>query len=276
MKVRKLKLHQLTDLPKVRLLNRSYLQLHNFITRHKHKTSFFRPLTEFEKLCFEQKPIRRGTSLAYNIIAQPLIGTVDKYKLIWETALGKKIPESDWEKACVFSHKCSISTKLQETSYKVRTQWYITPVKRKTWSDIHSDICWRCNKSVGTFLHIWWEFEEIQKFWTTITDLVIQITGTNLKLDAASCLLHLNDFSYKTYKKSPIRHMLNAAKSLIATNWHSTRIPSTQHWLRKIKNIYDMEETLAIKRENEASFLKIWYSWTVFTFSPEYKSLMDT
>lgn len=133
----------------------------------------------------------------------------EKYKKMWEDELNMHITDYQWEKASVFTHKCSLSTRLQEISYKICTQWYITPIKIKKWSPWE---CWRCNEKRGTFLHLWWNSTPIQSFWTQFKKWVIHITDTQIELNAAFCLLHINDLSYRKYENSLIRHLLNAAK----------------------------------------------------------------
>lgn len=44
-----------------------------------------------------------------------------------------KFSDSQWINACILAHKCSISTWLHETSYKILTNWYTTPSKLKKW-----------------------------------------------------------------------------------------------------------------------------------------------
>lgn len=64
-----------------------------------------------------------------------------KHKAKWEVDLGIKIRDIQKEKACIMAHKCSLSTKYLEISYKILTQWYLTPQKATKWSQSASDSC---------------------------------------------------------------------------------------------------------------------------------------
>ena len=218
--------------------------------------------------------IEGATSQSYKKLITASPDFIDPYKEKWEKELGCLITPAQWEKACCFSHKCSLSTKIQETSYKIRTQWYRTPVVLHRWSEQNTSICWRCGSSQGTFLHIWWDCPVIESFWKEISKWTRHITETTLNLDAACCLLHINHFPYRKYKKSLTRHMLNAAKSLIPIHWNTKVAPTTKDWLDRIGYIYEMEETVAIKLERNDIFQKMWSPWKTFTVSSDYKDLM--
>lgn len=70
-------------------------------------------------------------NLSYNWISQPTSDSPDKLKKIWQDELQIQISDEHWEKASVFTHKCSLSTRIQEKLYKIHTQWYTTPAKNK-------------------------------------------------------------------------------------------------------------------------------------------------
>lgn len=120
-------------------------------------TDFSRPLTELEAVCKTGEPIPKVTSLAYSWIQNGASANGHGFRESWSTALGMSLLEVQWRKACIFAHKCSLSTSTQETAYKLLTQWYATPVKLHSWFPDYSDTCWRCHKERGTLLHIWWQ-----------------------------------------------------------------------------------------------------------------------
>lgn len=57
----------------------------------------------------------------------------DNFKVLWEKELATTFKEEQWTKACTLAHKSSITTKMQETSYKMLTHCYATPEKLKRW-----------------------------------------------------------------------------------------------------------------------------------------------
>lgn len=76
-------------------------------------------------------PIDVNTSLglAYTWLQSPDSTELNKHKRFWEEALNTVFNEDQWLHACVFTHKCSISTRIQETSYRLLTNWYNTLFK---------------------------------------------------------------------------------------------------------------------------------------------------
>lgn len=140
----------------------------------------------------------------------------------WSGELNKEITAKQWRYACILAHKCSISTKLQETSYKLLTHGYNTPDKLHKWDAQKSEVCWRCLSERGTLAHIWWYCSKIESFWNEVRKLIKKITETKIELTPACCLLHVSDFSFKCYKHSLAIYLFNAAKSLIPLHWNST------------------------------------------------------
>lgn len=206
----------------------TYFQCRSFLNRTQRKQNFNRPLTELESVCQTEEPISKVTSLAYRWIQDGEDKGEGDLRESWSRALGIPLTTSQWMKACVFAHKCSLSTKTQETAYKLLTQWYATPVKLHSWFPDHSDTCWRCNSDKGSLLHIWWQCPILNTFWAKVREMIYLITETKLKLDAAACLLHVTEFPIKRYKHSLTKHLLNAAKAVIPLYWKSTKIPSIQ------------------------------------------------
>lgn len=75
-----------------------------------------------------------------------------RFRSQWESVLQTHFTDSQWESACILAHKCSISTRLQENSYKLLTHWYATPEKIKRWYPSASDLCWRCGEARGDII----------------------------------------------------------------------------------------------------------------------------
>lgn len=63
---------------------------------------------------------------------------LNKHKEFWESALNTTFSDDQWLHACVFVNKYAISTRLQETSYKLLTNLYNTPIKINTQMDFYS------------------------------------------------------------------------------------------------------------------------------------------
>lgn len=229
-----------------------------------------------DSVCRDQTPVARATSVAYFWLQH--VGSVElaEHRRGWSEDLRVDISDKQWRYVCILAHKCSISTKLQETSYryKLLTRWYNTLDKLHKWDAQKPDVCWRCQKDTGTLIHIWWNCSLISAYWEEVRFIIKQITETKLDLKAACCLLHLSSFSLTRYKHSLTKHLLNAAKSLIPLHWNSTRVPSISEWLQRVADVCEMEDTLAQDRGSVVSFHETWQPWFAFRFSREYETVM--
>lgn len=224
-------------------------------------------------VCLKGDYTPRATSLLYAWLQRPNIPSADRFRENWSKDLGIEISDRQWQKACILVHKCSLSTRMQETSFKLLSQWYATPAKLNKLYPQTSDLCWRCQKEKGTLLHIWWQCPIIASFWSEVSRIICLITETTLSLDVACCLLHVTKFSFKKYKNSLSRHLLNAAKSLIPLHWKSTNIPSIRDWFHKIIDICDMEETVAQSNDLIECYHKTWSPWFAFRYSKDFEDL---
>lgn len=251
------------------------MQLKSLLLNSKHRAFYSLPLLPLEELCFKRSSVTNTTSLAYCLLNQKQHTDDLKHKEKWEKDLKTKISSKQWENACIMTHKCSLSTKYQEISYKILTQWYITPHKARRWSPTTSDTCWRCGADVGNFLHIWWECPPLYVFWETVIKCTKLITDSKIEFNAATCLINVNELSISRYKKSLSRHLLLAAKTLIPLHWKTTHIPNIKDWLERINYIYKMEEIAAMKKENSTNFNHTWQPWLLFVHSSVFNSLTN-
>lgn len=83
----------------------------------------------------------------------------------------------------------------------------------------------------------------------------------------------ISQISHSEITKSLSKYLLNAAKSLILLFWRSNSIPSIRDWLHRIKDICDMEETIAQSNDRHERYHKTWSPWFAFKYSQEYERL---
>lgn len=96
-----------------------YIQLKDFLMNSKYKMSYCLPLLPIENICYNRSPITNTTSLAYCCLNQTQHKDDSQHKKRWKKDLNIKITAKQWENACIMTHKSSLSTKYQETSYKM-------------------------------------------------------------------------------------------------------------------------------------------------------------
>lgn len=199
----------------------------------------------------------------------------NRHRKEWKIALKMTFSEEQWLNACNLAHKCSISSSIQETSYKILTNWYFTPAKLHAWYPEITDTCWRCGSGRGNMMHIWWDFPLLRNFWDNICTQIYTITKSKLKLMPECCLLNICNYSLSKYKKSVVRHMLNTAKSIIPKHWKNTQVPTVEEWLLAMDSIYKMEETATMASENTEKLRKLWRSWYIFRYSDSFEKLQN-
>lgn len=162
--------------------------------------------------------------------------------------------------------------KTQKTNYKIVTRWYNTPTKLQKNFPSTSDRCWRCQGDRGTIL---WTCPSLEHFWKTIQHIIQKFTKRPILTDPAFFLLHASNISRKTYKKSLIRHLLDAAKSCIPLCWKSTQSPTISLWLRRVEDIEKMEALILTACHQNEQFTKTWSIWNMFIFSDEGRALLE-
>lgn len=142
------------------------------------------------------------------------------------------------------SLKSSICTNVQETNYKILTRWYLTPSQLHIIFPDTSKYCWRCHQEEGTLLHMFWSCPMLTTFWTAVRAISQKFTDFQIPNDPAFFLLHISSIPIKTYKKSLLRHLTNAAKSCFPMMWKQQSPPTTAMWLRKVEDINKMEDLI--------------------------------
>lgn len=201
-----------------------YCQIHSFVSNPNKRTLYIKPLSSLEVVCLAAGNMEKTISLAYAWLQCPGTTETNKHKRFWENALNTTFSNDQWLNACIFAHKCSMSTRHQETSYKFLTNWYNTTSKIHKWFPMLSNLCWRCGEAEGSACHIWWDCDPIRPFWQKVCETIKQITETSITLMAACCLLSISKGTMKRYKSSLTRFLLTAAKVLIPRYWKTTKI----------------------------------------------------
>lgn len=244
----------------------TYFQLRNFLSNAGKRGNCTRQLTDLWLT-------RKVTSTAFTWLLHTNLQNEDRFRKHWSKELAMNITNKQWKNACILAHKCSISTKTQETTYKLLTDWYATAAKLHVWNVQTPDICWRCGNDTGTLVHIWWHCPPLATYWNQVRDQIKRITKTKMKLNAACCLLHISNFTIKQYKKSLTKHLLNAAKALKPVLWRTTRVPLVLDWLTRVAEICEMKDTLAQATDRVESLHKTWSPCLIFCYSDNYKEL---
>lgn len=201
----------------------TYRQIQHFLLTHATITNWTKLLTPFESLCFRKLPQRHLISYIYTLLSDDAPFMPAPSQVSWERNLQIPLTEEAWDTVHEYTHKGYLNIAIQENCYRVVTRWYRTPSCLHKSSLVIPNTWWRCCKTEGTMLHVWWECEPLQPFWKEAHDLIVQVTTITLEYTPAQFLLHHTTLSKKDYFKSLAMHVVNAARPCIPIHWRSTR-----------------------------------------------------
>lgn len=227
---------------------------------------FRRQPSSFEDLCLGDGPIRKSLSYSYNILLNHTSQNDPSYLKKWERDLNVTFTEDQKNRILFFAHKSSLCSKYQEITYKILTRWYRTPSVLASIFPDHSPLCWRCNTQTGTLLHIFWECPVLTPFWRQVLEIIYKLTYVSLQDNPAAIFLNLTPVSSKRYRKSLLKHLLNAARACVPSVWKQRSPPTVAQWFARVRDIQQMEQLTAALGEREEEHNTRWMHWDLFRF----------
>lgn len=249
------------------------LQLHHFLRSIPPPNDANQALTSMEGLCMGTGTLLHSLSLTYGMLIVPPGDCQLQSLTKWQRDLNCHFSTSKTQHILKFTHKSSLCTKIQETNYKILTHWYRTPSLLNTIFPSASDVCWRCQEEKGTLLHILWSCSRIRSFWREVRQIAQKFTERNIPDDPAYFLLHATDTPAQIFKKSVIRHLLDAAKACTPLFWKSPHTPTIAFWLKKVEDINQMEDLILTSQNRQELYSKTWQLWNIFKYSEEGQAL---
>lgn len=218
-------------------------------------------LTAFESMCVNIPTERHLMSQMYRLILATQNRTVPHFIREWEGELGHNLTTAQIKKLFNLTHSTSISSQIQEMSYKFLTRWYWTPVKIAKRFPTADARCWRGCGQEGTFLHLWWSCPKIKVFWEAIASWVERLSPGPIEVTPWNFLFHGTSMSVRAYKNSVIPHLLNAAKSLIPRLWKQTRSPTLADWKKEVNLIMEAERWVHAVKDKKDKNIETWAGW---------------
>ena len=112
----------------------------------------------------------KRASIFYRKTNQLLSCECHNLKVIWEKDLGCIVEDSTWLKIISENGKYIREAKGKFTQYKIMHRYYFTPLRLYRMGVMNNNLCWKCQKEVGTFLHCIWQCPSIpfgDLFWST-------------------------------------------------------------------------------------------------------------
>lgn len=82
--------------------------------------------------------------------------------------LDRTICLEGWDLLWTKTLKALEATNLKENLYKMFYRGYLTPDKIAKFAPGIPNLCWKCNKTEGTFFHMWWGCKYAERYWKGI------------------------------------------------------------------------------------------------------------
>lgn len=152
-------------------------------------------------------------------------------------------------------------TLYKENAYKNIFFWYMTPDVLRAIYPSSSDRCWRCQGDRGTLYHIYWSCPKIGPFWTEAQSLLTRLLGVQVPRTPKLFLLGVSGLQIPKHSKKLLRHILTAARCLIALYWKRRDLPTQTDLYTRIKDIELMEKMTARLQDRLETHDKVWEDW---------------
>ena len=167
-----------------------YLQLRSCILQQKREFPLS-PQTDLQKLMQDNCGAKGGASKYYSYMRKSRPPKLDALKRAWEEDFQSEIVMEGWEGVIRSWHKISRETQTRLIMYKTIHRLYWTPSKMARLKLCDSELCWRCERSKGTFVHMLYECEMAQNLWKKIILFINKVLDTDVSQSPALCILGL-------------------------------------------------------------------------------------
>lgn len=132
----------------------------------------FRPRTAFKELLVGHK--KKKSIKIYKMLPS-CTDYIEKAKTQWEKDLATTWTEEEWVAMKKLNLTCSSNIAITENRQKVLNRWHLTPGSLCKMFPNSDGKCWWCKCENADHLHIWWECDKLQPFWSQIHDYLQQI-----------------------------------------------------------------------------------------------------
>lgn len=248
------------------------VQLRHFLNT---LSSYGRTLTIFEEYCNGSGVFHQTLSKTYALLIAPSEDFRLPFFRGWERDLGRTFTEEQCTNMIHNIFESSICIKMQETNFKILSRWYRTPAFLNRCYPEVSDNCWRCGGKEGMLMHIFWSCPRIENFWKEVRRIAKKFSDQEIPEDPSFFLLQDTKIPVKSYKKSILCHLLNAARACIPLTWKQAQTPTVGLWLKRVEQLNLMEDLVWTSRQKRGIYLKTWSPWNLFINTEEGKNLID-
>lgn len=237
-----------------------YLQLRDFLTKHKDWERARKPTQIEEKLLKFEFGDGKVIKEFYQVFLDLCPNNTLYIKEKWEAELGIEVTPDTWEGICSEAHLVTNSNTWREFKWKVISRFFRTPQIVAKMGPNHSNKCWRgCGAYIGNHTHIFWTCPKLRLFWREISEALGEVFGQNIPEDPIIMLLGGLPEGFEGRAKIYLLHvLLTAAIKCITIKWLKPEPPTFSMWVEKVWDIHQMEQITYALRLQPDIFNKRW------------------
>ena len=130
---------------------------------------------------------------------------------------------------------------------------------------IDNDLCWKCKKERGTFVHSTWECAFLRPLWEGILNMLEKWIGKIIPVCPQLCLLG-NRETVTNLTKCEFRIVttgLVSAARIILRHWKSSEIPDLKEWVDLLIETASYERILTRISDQYGKDSKVWGKFMV-------------
>lgn len=221
------------------------------------------PVTRIQELVHVTRQKKYGASKFYELFREAHSPHLEGLRLCWEKDVDEQIPADRWMKLVASWHNCSREAQSQLIQYKLlnRSQW--TPSKMAKLKLRDSDKCWRCQKEVGTLVHMLYSCEKNVQLWEGVVTLLNDLFRMQLSKTPALCILGLlpDNNTLTVRQRLWVRLATTTGCRIILRHWKSTNPCCFKEWIELMTRMATFERVTYRVMGREDIFNKVWGSF---------------
>lgn len=180
--------------------------------------------------------------------------------------------EEEWLKIISDNGKYIREARGKFTQYKLIHRYYWTPQRLNRAGIMDNNMCWKCQKDIGTLLHCIWECPVIQPFWKTIVGNLSNWLGRDIPLCPRLCLLgdRAQALNITNGEFAVIMTGITTAARTILKHWKTPERPELKEWANAMIKTASYELMLNRMNNRNKNKAPIWdLLWTHITLPEE-------
>lgn len=141
-----------------------------------------------------------------------------------------------------------VCNRMREIQYKILHSSHMMPFILNRMGNWISPLCIKCNSSIGTYIHCFWECHMIKRCWSSVAQELSKIFSLKVSMDSGLFILglpwkalSLSRLDFKLCDK-----LLFLARRCILGWWISDKPPMVTQWYQEMFKVLPLERLLGI------------------------------